>query len=79
MKGFVDYVNAERGFGFVYDTNKIQRYFFHVTNVAGCDFGSVMPLKAGNIVEFEPGMKLKGPVALNVTLIKFADDAAVKS
>ena len=68
MKGFVDFVKNERGFGFAYDMDKRVRYFFHVTNVVG----GVLP-RVGNLIEFTPGTTLKGPVALNIHVLGVAE------
>ncbi len=64
MKGFVDFAKSERGFGYAYDMEKRTRYFFRITNVQS----GVMP-QVGNLIEFTPGVTLKGPVALNISVL----------
>lgn len=70
MKGFVDYTRYERGFAFAYDLEKKTRYFFYVTSIQGA-----RPA-VGQLIEFTPGMTLKGPVALNVRLLDAAETVA---
>ena len=64
MRGFVEFVDAGRGYLFIWDLEKRIKYFAHATNVESD--GGIKLLHVGNLVDFEPGMTARGPIALNV-------------
>jgi|HubBroStandDraft_4_1064222.scaffolds.fasta_scaffold32647_2 hypothetical protein len=70
MKGFVDFLRIDRGFGFAYDMDKKVRYFFFMSNVVG------EPPQVGSLIDFVPGETLKGPVALKVHVLDRAEIVA---
>jgi CspA family cold shock protein len=62
MTGTIKTIRADRGFGFVADTQG-NEYFFHRSAVQGTAFDA---LKVGDAVEFDQGQGPKGPRAENV-------------
>ncbi len=71
MRGFVDFWKAENGFGFIHDVEKTTRYFCHISAVQD----RVVPT-TGNLVEFEPGVTARGPIATNVRVLNRAETIA---
>jgi cold shock CspA family protein len=62
-KGTVTFFNDSKGFGFIIDSETKESVFVHVNNV-------LEPIKEGNLVSFEVEMGPKGPVAVEVKLIR---------
>lgn len=62
-KGTVSYFNDTKGFGFIKDSETGESVFVHVNNLTE-------EIKAGNLVSFEVEMGQKGPVAVQVKMIK---------
>lgn len=62
--GKVKKLVADRGFGFISDTDG-REVFFHQSSLIDADFGS---LKEGQEVEFEVEKSPKGPRAVNVKI-----------
>ena len=65
-KGKIKKVIAERGFGFIDDSDG-REVFFHQTGLVGVAFDT---LKGNEEVEFEVEDSPKGPRAVNVKVIK---------
>lgn len=61
--GKVAFFNDHKGFGFINDTDTHERLFVHVNDLAG-------PIKENDTVTFEAAKGPKGPVALNVQVVK---------
>lgn len=61
--GKVAFFNDHKGFGFINDSITGERLFVHVNDLAG-------PIKENDIVTFEAARGAKGPVALNVEVVK---------
>lgn len=59
MKGKVDFFNTSKGFGFIKDQAKGERFFFHINN-AFSDIGE------GDVVTFDLERGLKGLNAINI-------------
>lgn len=62
-KGTVTFFNDDKGFGFIQDSINRQSVFVHINNCKET-------LKENNIVQFEIEMRDKGPVAINVSLVR---------
>ena len=63
-KGTVTFFNAEKGYGFIKDSETQESVFVHVNNILEDE------LKENNIVNFEVEMGHKGPTAIKVKLFK---------
>jgi cold shock CspA family protein len=61
--GVVSFFNDHKGFGFINDTVTKERIFVHVNELT-------IPIKENDRVTFEVQNSPKGPVALNVELVK---------
>jgi len=62
-KGTVSFFNDSKGYGFIRDSETKESIFVHVNNV-------LEDIKEGNAVSFEIGTGQKGPIAINVKLVK---------
>lgn len=60
-KGKVDFFNTSKGFGFIKEPVKGERYFFHINN-------SFPDIAEGDIVTFDLERGLKGLNAINIRL-----------
>jgi cold shock CspA family protein len=72
MRGKVKWFSSEKGYGFITDTDGVDRYF-HVTDVRGAD----LPHQ-GDAVVFEPAEGKKGPRAAGVALGAAASGAPIR-
>lgn len=61
LKGRVEFFNEGRGFGFIKDLSKVDKYFFHVNNV-------IDKIAENNIVTFDLERGPKGMNAVNIRL-----------
>lgn len=61
--GKITFFNQEKGFGFIKDQVTQESIFVHVNNLSG-------PVQENDKVSFEIGHGAKGPVAVNVRIIK---------
>jgi cold shock CspA family protein len=61
--GFVKFFNAEKGYGFIQEAVSNTDYFTHVDNL-------IDPIQENDKVLFEIGSGPKGPMAINVQLLK---------
>ena len=61
--GVVAFFNDHKGFGFINDTETRERIFVHVNNLQ-------QAIKENDKVTYEVEKSHKGPVAVNVTIIK---------
>jgi cold shock CspA family protein len=61
--GVVSFFDESKGFGFIRDMQNDQRIFVHVSNLNE-------PIKENNMVTFELGKGPKGPVAMNVSVVR---------
>jgi cold shock CspA family protein len=61
--GVVSFFDESKGFGFIRDMQNDQRIFVHVSNLNE-------PVKENNMVTFELGKGPKGPVAMNVSVVR---------
>lgn len=62
-KGTVTFFNDSKGFGFIKDSETQESVFVHVNNI-------LEEIKENNIVSFEVEMGQKGPIAVEVKLVK---------
>ena len=62
-KGTVNYFNDSKGFGFIVDSETKESIFVHVNN-------TLEQIKEGNYVSFEVEPGPKGPVAVNVKVVR---------
>jgi cold shock CspA family protein len=62
MKGYLDYWNAEKRYGFI-KTDDGRTFFVHISN-----FPEGAKPVTGNFVSFDEGRTSKGPIALNVQI-----------
>ncbi len=62
-KGTVTFFNDSKGFGFIKDSETQESVFVHINNV-------LEDIKENNIVSFEVEMGQKGPIAVEVKLVK---------
>ncbi|WP_462280843.1 cold-shock protein [Salinivirga cyanobacteriivorans] len=62
-KGVVTFYNDDKGFGFIKDKQSNASVFFHVKNTKE-------PVKENNIVTFQTEKGPKGPVAIDVEVIR---------
>lgn len=63
LTGIVDFFNSEKGFGFIKDSNKVEKYFFHISNAPDT-------IQEGNKVTFELERGKRGMNAVNISVIK---------
>jgi cold shock CspA family protein len=70
MRGFLDCWKAA-GYGFAYCHESKTRYFIHISNIKD----GVVP-QTGNLVEFDPGLTLRGPIGINVRVLNKAETIA---
>lgn len=63
LRGRVEFFNEAKGFGFIKDLSRVDRYFFHVNNVKD-------KIVENNIVTFDLENGVKGMNAVNVCLEK---------
>lgn len=61
LKGKIDFFNTSKGFGFIKELIRGERYFFHVNNL-------LSKVEEGDIVTFDLERGLKGLNAINVSL-----------
>ena len=61
LKGKVDFFNTSKGFGFIKELVRGERYFFHVNNL-------LSKVEEGDIVTFDLERGLKGMNAINISL-----------
>lgn len=62
-KGVVSFFNDAKGFGFIRDLDTDQRIFVHTSNL-------LEEIKENNMVQFEIAKGLKGPTAMQVSVIR---------
>ena len=62
-EGFVKFFNEEKRFGFISEIGQETDYFVHEDNL-------IDPIKGNDKVVFEIGSGPKGPIAINVRLLK---------
>ncbi len=62
-KGKVSYYNSSKGYGFIRDSDTHESIFVFVKN-------ALDPIEEGNLVSYEMGKGPKGPIAMNVKLIR---------
>lgn len=62
-KGTVTFFNDSKGFGFIKDSETQESVFVHINNV-------IDEIKENNLVSFEVEMGQKGPIAVQVKLVK---------
>lgn len=62
LKGKVDFFNTSKGFGFIKELIRGERYFFHVNNILSA------AIAEGDIVTFDLERGLKGMNAINIRL-----------
>lgn len=62
-KGTVTFYNDSKGFGFIKDSETHESLFVHINNL-------IDAIKEGNLVTFEVEMGQKGPIAVQVKLLK---------
>ena len=63
MTGIVKWFNAEKGYGFITDSENGQEVFVHFSGIVANGFKT---LEEGQAVEFEVTEGAKGPQATNV-------------
>lgn len=61
LRGKIDFFNTSKGFGFIKDLIRGERFFFHVNNL-------LSQIEEGDIVTFDLERGLKGMNAVNVRL-----------
>lgn len=61
LRGKIDFFNTSKGFGFIKDLIRGERFFFHVNNL-------LSQIEEGDIVTFDMERGLKGMNAVNVRL-----------
>lgn len=66
MKGTIKNLN-EKGFGFISPEDGSKDLFFHATK---CPNGDFKQMQRGETVEFEVGSADRGPVAIDVVVVK---------
>lgn len=62
MKGRVEYFNPDKGYGFIKDTESMEKYFFHISHAPDS-------IVEGNNVTFELERGKKGMNAINILLV----------
>ena len=62
-RGVVSFFNEEKGFGFIHDLKTNQDVFVHVKS-------TLEKIKEGNLVTYEIEKGLRGPAAVNVSIVK---------
>lgn len=67
LKGKIDFFNTSKGFGFIKELIRGERYFFHVNNL-------LSKVEEGDIVTFDLERGLKGMNAINVSLENESDN-----
>ena len=63
LKGRVEYFDQSKGYGFIKDENKVDKYFFHKSNI-------VDDISENDIVTFELERGQRGMNAVNIQLVK---------
>ena len=63
LKGRVEFLNQDKGYGFIKDLSGTEKYFFHVSN-------AVEDIAEGNMVSFELERGDRGMNAVKVVLTK---------
>lgn len=63
LRGRVEYFNADKGYGFIKDTETTEKYFFHISNAPA-------DIAEGAIVTFETERGQRGLNAVRITYIK---------
>ena len=63
--GRVEYLNSDKGYGFIKDLGSVEKYFFHISNAPAS-------ILQGNLVTFELERGQKGLNAVRVTLTEKA-------
>lgn len=66
QKGIVKWFNNEKGFGFITGEDTVD-YFVHFSGIAGEGFKK---LEEGDAVSFEIAEGKKGPMAVEVTVVR---------
>jgi cold shock CspA family protein len=61
--GFVEFFNEDKGFGFIKDSNSVEKYFFHISSAP-------KTITKGNKVTFELERGKRGMNAVNVNIVK---------
>ena len=61
FSGRVEYLNSDKGYGFIKDLGSVEKYFFHISNAPES-------ISQGNLVTFELERGQKGLNAVRVTL-----------
>ena len=62
-RGTVTFFNHSKGFGFLRDNQTKESIFFHVNELKE-------EISEGNLVSYQPGRSHKGPIALQVMIIR---------
>lgn len=62
-KGTVSFFNDSKGYGFIRDSETKESFFVHVNDLQ-------TEIKEGNLVSFEVGKGQKGPIAMQVKILK---------
>ncbi len=62
-KGTVSFFNDAKGFGFIIDSETKESVFVHINN-------TLEPIQEGNLVSFEVEQGPKGPIAVQVKLVR---------
>ncbi|MCB9185886.1 MAG: cold shock domain-containing protein [Flavobacteriales bacterium] len=62
-KGVVSFLNSEKGYGFIKDSDSGESIFVHVNN-------TLEEIKENNLVSFEVQPGLKGPEAAKVQVVR---------
>lgn len=62
LKGWVDYFNESKGYGFIKDLGSDEKYFFHVSN------NTLTDISETDIVTFELERGLRGMNAINIRI-----------
>ena len=63
LKGRVEHFNTDKGFGFIKETGRVNKYFFHVKNAPE-------GIAEGNMVTFELERGQRGMNAVSIELLK---------
>ncbi|MCK9301179.1 MAG: cold shock domain-containing protein [Bacteroidales bacterium] len=64
LTGRVEHFNDEKGYGFIKDSNSVEKYFFHISN-------AYESIKQGEQVNFELE---RGPKGMNAVKIQLAEE-----
>ena len=62
-EGIVKFFNEEKGFGFIIETDTQKEFFVHVSNL-------INEIRKNDIVTFEIKQDKRGPVAVDVKVVR---------